>query len=152
MSVQLTKKEFEALFPDEDTCLIMIFEKRYNGWNVCPDCLKKSKFHKVTNRKCFACQGCGFQVHPLAGTIYHKSSTPLRTWFYAIYLFAKDERITAKELQRQTNVTYKTARRMLALISQLHKQTDETPSTLVEITVDHIYDFISKLRNKGRII
>jgi len=34
------------------------------------------------------CNTCGHHEHPTAGTIFHKSTTSLTTWFYAIYLMS----------------------------------------------------------------
>jgi transposase len=150
MSHEVFEEEFEAIFPDEDACLTIIFEKRYGRWNICPICYKRSKFHRVAKRKCFACQRCGFQVYPLANTIYHKSSTPLRTWFYAMYLFSRDNDISAKELQRQSGVTYKTAWRMLAHIKKLSTQPPRDISKLVEINEQFISDFVLKLKTDKR--
>ena len=149
MTDELSRVEFDSIFPDEDACLNIIFEKRYGKWkNVCPDCYKRSQFYKVNARKCFACQRCGFQVHPLANTIYHKSATPLKTWFYAIYLFARNNRISAKELQRMLNISYKTAWRMLDQIKQVHDLPEETPSKLIEINAEYIRKHISRLHGK----
>ena len=44
------------------------------------------------------------------GTIFHKSVTPLTTWFYALSVSSNVKSgITAKELERQIGVTYKCA-------------------------------------------
>lgn len=52
-------------------------------------------------------------MFPTAGTIFHKSPTPLRLWFYAMYLMAQTRcGISAKQIQRELGVTYKTAWRM----------------------------------------
>ena len=55
--------------------------------------------------------------HPTADTIFHKSSTALTTWFYAIYLMASTRcGVSAKQIERETGVTYKTAWRMFKQI------------------------------------
>ena len=59
----------------------------------------------------------GTHVHPTAGTIFHKSSTSLHLWFYAIYLISSTRcGISAKQLERELGVNYKTAWRMFNLI------------------------------------
>lgn len=59
-------------------------------------------------------------MYPLAGTIFEKSSTPLRLWFYALFLMTHTRgRITIKQLQRELGVTYKTAWRMQKRIHKL---------------------------------
>jgi transposase len=108
-------REFFAEFPDEDACLKRIMEVRYGLRHVCrnPKCLKESTFHKLTNRKAYACSHCGDNLYPCAGTIFQDSQTPLQTWFYAIYLFiATRHGVSGKELQRTLGVTYKTAYRI----------------------------------------
>ena len=72
---------------------------------------------------------CGDHVHPTAGgTISHKSSTSLHLWFYAMYLMVSTRcGISAKELERELGVTYKTAWSMFHLIrNELMVQDDET--------------------------
>lgn len=55
----------------------------------------------------------------MVGSIFEKSRTPLQIWFYAIFLFTTTRHgVSAKELQRQLGVTYKTAYRMGKLIRE----------------------------------
>jgi transposase-like protein len=69
---------------------------------------------------CYACDHCGNHLFPLAGTIFHKSTTPLTTWFYTIKLMSSTRvGISAKQIQRETGVTYKTAWRMMKQIRTL---------------------------------
>lgn len=100
-----------------------MFKRRFPKIEECPHCKKNTKFHRVSDRKCFACQNCAYQLHPLAGTIFHKSSTPLKMWFFGIFLFATSKNgVSAKELQRHLGVTYKTAWRMANQIRDLFKE------------------------------
>jgi transposase-like protein len=71
----------------------------------------------------------------LAGTIFHKSSTSLRLWFYAFYIITSTRcGVSAKHLERELGVTYKTAWRMFNLIrNQLMAEDDEQLSGEVEI-------------------
>ena len=76
--------------------------------------------HRVVSRPSYSCDNCGHHVHPTAGTIFHKSSTSLKTWFHAIYLMASTRcGISAKQLERETGVTYKTAWRMFKQIRSM---------------------------------
>ncbi len=53
----------------------------------------------------------------MKGTIFERSTTSLRLWFYAIYLASSTRcGISAKQLQRETGVTYRTAHRMMSKI------------------------------------
>jgi transposase-like protein len=59
-------------------------------------------------------------ISPMAGSIFHKSPTSLRLWFYAMYLMSATRcGISAKQIQRETGVTYKTAWRMFKQIRTL---------------------------------
>src|SRR5207253_6295795 len=80
----------------------------------------------------------GHHVHPTAGTIFHKSSTSLRTWFHAIYLMASTRcGVSAKQIERQTGVTYKTAWRMFHQIRKLLK--DDTGPLSGQVEMDETY-------------
>ena len=57
------------------------------------------------------------------GTIFENSATSLRLWFYAIYLMSSTRcGISAKQLERELGVTYKTAWRMFHKIRSLLSQ------------------------------
>lgn len=110
---QMTIREFFQKFPDDETCLNHIFEVRFGQGHVCPKCEKASKWYRIKAERAYSCQWCGHHLHPTVGTPFAKSRTPLQLWFYAIYLFTSTRHgVSAKELQRQLGVTYKTAWRM----------------------------------------
>jgi len=80
-------RDFNNEFPHDSACLEYVKEQRWpNGVTWCVKCLKDTKHHRVGNRTAYACQSCGNHIYPLAGTIFEKSTTPLKTWFYAMYL------------------------------------------------------------------
>ena len=75
------------------------------------------RYGTTQQRQSWTCTGCGHHVHPTAGTIFHKSSTSLHLWFYAMYMMTSTRcGISAKQLERELGVTYKTAWRMFNLI------------------------------------
>jgi transposase len=98
-------------FPDDDVCLEYIKEWVWpNGLAHCEKCGVTRKHYRVSGRKAYACNHCGRHIYPLAGTIFSKSTTPLRTWFYILYLLLSTRgMISARQIQRETGVTYKTA-------------------------------------------
>ena len=98
-------------FPDDDTCLQMIFDSRFGGLKACPKCgVVSPKYYRVKKRMAYECKECGHQIYPLAGTIFEKTTTPLTDWFHAIYLFSVSKNgVSAKEIERQVAVSYKTA-------------------------------------------
>lgn len=111
--IKFTLKDFQKIFPDDDTCLDYIRYKRFPERIDCPKCGKNSLFHHDKGKKSYSCDHCGYQISPTANTIFHKSPTPLTIWFYVIYLMAQTRGgISAKQIERETGVTYKTAWRM----------------------------------------
>ncbi len=119
--LRYTVRDFHNKFPHDSACLEYIKEQRWpNGMADCAKCGKQTKHYRVGNRTAYACQSCGNHIYPLAGTIFQKTSTPLKTWFYAMYLMGSTRcGISAKQIQRETGVTYKTAWRMFKQIRQL---------------------------------
>src|ERR1700683_1050420 len=122
---RLTVGEFFARFPGEDDCLAHNVEVRYGqralstAWGV------EGTFHNLNERRAFSCAHCGHHVYPTAGTVFQDTRTPLRVWFYAIYLFVTTRHgVSGKELQRTLGVTYKCAYRMGMQIRKLMTKAD----------------------------
>jgi len=120
---QYSLVEFVKDFPDDETCLRWLWNTRYNlGDDTahCERCGEVRTFRRYAakqQRQDWTCTACGLHVHPTAGTIFHKSSTSLHLWFYAMYLMTSTRcGISAKQLERELGVTYKTAWRMFTLI------------------------------------
>lgn len=133
--------QFMKDFPNEDACLDTIFQERYGDVKDCPRCgVIDTKFYRVTGRKCYACMHCGYQLHTLTETIFHKSSTPLKSWFYAIYLFSVSKNgVAAKELERHLGVTYKTAHRIARQIRSLMGQNGQIGGLDSIVEADETY-------------
>ena len=112
-------RQFFKQFPSDEACLEHLFNVRFGQGHVCPKCERAAKWYRLTNEQAYSCQWCGHHIHPMVGSIFEKSRTPLQLWFYAIFLFTTTRHgVSAKELQRQLGVTYKTAWRMAALIRE----------------------------------
>lgn len=115
--LKYTLKDFMSDFPDDEVCLEWLKNRRYPNGIHCKQCDKVTSHYLIESRKSYSCQECGHHVHPTANTIFHKSSTPLTIWFYTIYQMAQTRGgISAKQIERETGVTYKTAWRMCKLI------------------------------------
>jgi len=144
-----TAQDFDKEFPTDDSCLEWIKDYLYPDGIYCPECEKITKHHKVTGRQCYACDYCGLQVHPLANTIFRKSATPLRIWFQVMYRMASTRcGISAKQIQRETGVTYKTAWRMFKQIRTLF---DENLQHLTgEVEIDETYVGGMRKGKRGR--
>src|SRR5437764_1418335 len=124
--------EFMREYPDDASCLDRLWRERYapDGHHAhCPKCDRERKFHRTRTRASYTCDTCGLHVHPMKGTIFEKSTTSLQQWFYAMYLMASTRcGISAKQLERELGVTYKTAHRMMKKIrTELMTDEGDTP-------------------------
>jgi len=133
--------EFMRQFPDDAACLDHLWRSRYAPDGIhadCPKCERERAFKRYATaqgRQSWTCTACGHHVHPTAGTIFRNSSTSLHLWYYAIYLITSTRSgISAKQLERELGVSYKTAWRMLNRIrTDLMAQDDEPLSGDVEV-------------------
>ncbi|MPY76206.1 MAG: IS1595 family transposase [Alphaproteobacteria bacterium] len=113
MAKTFTITEFFRRFPDDDACLAHLMKVRYGDTLDCLKCGKHGHFSRLKKLPAYSCPWCGHHIHPMQGTPFERSRTPLQKWFYAMYLFTTTRNgVAAKELQRQLGVTYKTAWRI----------------------------------------
>ena len=124
--LRYTINDFNRHFPDDTACLEHLKEQRLpGGVTYCETCQQERKHYRINGRPVYSCDHCGTQISPMAGTIFEHSSTSLRLWYYAMYLMASTRcGISAKQIQRETGVTYKTAWRMFRQIRSLLSETD----------------------------
>jgi len=88
-------------------------ETRYGMKGACPKSGKVTKWHRLRKHPAYECQWCEHHLHPMAGTPFQRTRTPLQKWFYVMFLFCMTRNgVSAKEIQRQLGVTYKCAWRM----------------------------------------
>lgn len=148
--LRFTLADFNAQFPNDSACLDFLKEQKYpSGLVPCAKCGKDRKHHRVTGRPAYACDYCGSMISPMAGTIFEKSSTSLRTWFYAMYLMSATRcGISAKQIQRETGVTYKTAWRIFKQIRTLMSEDISLEGEAVE--VDEMYHGGKRKNGTGR--
>lgn len=114
-----TLADLRREFPDDKACLEWLKGCLYPNGIYCEVCQCITKQHLVESRKSFVCQECGHHAHITVGTIYYRSSTPLTSWFYVIYRVVQTHgKLSAKQIEREIGVTYKTAWRMRKLITE----------------------------------
>ena len=127
--------EFMREFPDDAACLEHLWRSRYSADGThadCPKCEREGvvfkRYATKQGRQSWTCTACGHHVHPTAGTIFHGSSTSLHLWFYAAYLMASTRcGISAKQLERELGVAYRTAWRMMNRIRNELMADDGSP-------------------------
>jgi len=109
--------EFVERFATDNACLEYLRAIRWPEGFVCPQCGGRDGW--PTARGTMYCRGCERQTSPTAGTILHNSRTDLRKWFMAVWLLCTQKTgVSAKTLQRDLRVGYKTAWLMLQKLRQ----------------------------------
>lgn len=138
VTMRYTIRDLQRDFPDDKACLAWLVDYLYPEGIHCTKCGKVTPHHAMKTRRSYSCELCGHHVHPTADTIFHKSTTPLTLWFYAIYLMASTRAgISAKQLERELGVTYKTAWRMFHQIRKM--MADEDRDLDGEVEIDEVY-------------
>lgn len=126
-------RELQRDFGTEEACLDFLFDALHSR-----DCSCGGKYKRIKGRRQYQCSKCRAQIAPAAGTIFHKSDTPLPVWFHAIWVFSNAKSgVSAKQIERELNVTYKTAWRILMLIRKALPQSKDFLDGDVE--VDEMY-------------
>ena len=137
----MTFFQFMKKFPTEEAVIDYFINIRYGETVVCPHCGKITKvYHRKDASKLFICANCDNHFSIFKNTIFEKSSTDLRKWFYTIHLFLNSKKgISGLQLQREIGVTYKTAWRMLKQIRSAMGNTDMTKAFEAMVEIDEAY-------------
>jgi transposase-like protein len=103
---------------------------------VCPHCglvdCSKQLHGKAHRPGIYKCKGCEKQFTVTVGTIFESSHLPLNKWLMAFLLMVASEKgMSAHQLHRMLDVTYKTAWSMAHRIREaLRDRFPETPGPL----------------------
>lgn len=109
-------RDFAALFPDEQACAEYLEGVRWPEGFTCPRCGVKDEPYRFTATvRRVRCRACGATVHLTAGTVMHRSHSPLDLWFWGAYLMTSlTPGISAVQFRRQLGLSrYETAWNML---------------------------------------
>jgi transposase-like protein len=94
-----TWQSFESWFPDDEACREFLIRVRWPDGFVCPNCGGTDAW--LTGRGLWMCRSCNRQSSVTAGTIFHRSRLPLRTWFAAMWFVCSQKNgVSALGLQR----------------------------------------------------
>ena len=98
----------------EESCEKYLINVRWPDGMVCKHCGGKSFGVQAGKTRGYRCDDCHRFMSPTTGTIFHRTRTPLREWFVALFLVAADKRgLSALFLAEQLGVSYPTAWAML---------------------------------------
>jgi transposase-like protein len=135
----LSMADFRNAYDDEDRCWEALRKARWPGGFACPNC-GGGKYSFLKPTRLFQCSACGKQTSVRAGTIFHHSKLPLRTWFLAIYCLTQTKNsVAALELMRILGVQYNTAWLMKQKIMQVMHERNEKTRLEGRIEMDDAY-------------
>jgi len=142
--------EFQERFRTEDDCFNHLKNLRWSEGFKCPKC-GHTKAYYMEKRKVFQCTVCRNQTSLTSNTIFHKTRTPLKKWFWVIYLVGSDKRgCSAKRLQKMIAVSYATAWLMIHKIRHAMKERDSLYKLSNIIEMDDSYFGGSAPGKRGR--
>ena len=115
-------------FHGEEKCRAYLENLRWpRGKVVCPRCGNKS-ISRIADRQQYDCNSCRYQFSVTAGTIFHDSHLPLWEWFLATYTMIESKKgVSANQIKRMLNVSYKTAWYLCHRIRAAMKETNPEP-------------------------
>ncbi|MGO9885409.1 MAG: IS1595 family transposase, partial [Solirubrobacteraceae bacterium] len=105
--------ELLSWFPDDAACLDYLEWLRWPDGIRCPRCAGRDGWRLGSGR--WECAVCGRQASATAGTIFHRTRTPLRLWFAAAWQMTSQKHgVSALGVQRSLGLgSYQTAWAML---------------------------------------
>ncbi|WP_342261003.1 hypothetical protein [Spiroplasma endosymbiont of Notiophilus biguttatus] len=138
--------EFNIAFQTEQQCLAYIANLKENK------CIRCSSFNlNTSDLKRIRCLKCNQTFSILTGTIFSRSQTSLRSWFYLIFRWINTKHgIPPTDVSKELGVTLKTAWRMGHKIrTRIAKQ---EPQFIVKGTVqiDEMYLSHMAFKKQGR--
>ena len=130
---------FQQHFATEDSCRERLFKLRWPEGFRCPRC-GGDRAYLLEKRMLYQCTTCKFQTSLTAGTVMHKTRTPLVKWFWAIYLVSTDKRgLSALALSRKVGIGIKCAWMMLHKIRKAMSARDSEYQLAGLIQVDDAF-------------
>jgi transposase-like protein len=146
----LSMAEFHRLYGAEEQCHAALVKMRWPDGFVCPRCAGRSHGYCAPKRL-FQCTACRLQTSARAGTIFHKSRTPLTKWFLAMHLMtASKNDIAALALARQLDVKWDTAWLIKQKLMEVMRQRNSIYRLAGDIQIDDAYQGGEKPGKRGR--
>lgn len=145
-----TKSETVAALPlacsDERAAVEFLEAQRWNGEPACPRCgdmavvQMKNRAGERNARFLWRCHGCKQQFTVRVGMVMEDSAIPLRHWCAALWLACASKKgVSAKQIQRMTGVSYKSALFLMHRIRWAMAAPDGGPKLGGTVEVDETY-------------
>jgi transposase-like protein len=146
----MSDADFDRLYGTESQCRDAVFAWRWPKGFICPIC-GGSKHSVIATRSAYQCSACRTQVSLTAGTIFHSTKLPLKTWFRAIYHMTQTKGgISSLELARRLGVTQNTAWKISHKFMQVMHEREAQKSLTGRVEMDDAYIGGKKQGKRGR--
>ena len=141
--------EFEDMFRTDQDCIDYLTKVRWPHGFECPICCSIRSWKKSNGR--FECIDCHKETTVTNGTIFHKSTKPLLTWFHAIWwIVAQKNGVSAIGLQKILGLgSYRTSWTWLHKLRRLMVLSGRSKLHGI-IEVDEVYIGGKKSGKRGR--
>ncbi len=98
--------DFQQIFPSEAACLQYLEQLRWPVGFTCEKCGTVGEPYRIATRpRLLKCRFCLYETSVTAGTVMHRTRTPLLIWFWASYLVAtQTPGISALEIQKKLGI------------------------------------------------
>ncbi len=135
----MSDADFDRLYGTEEQCREAVFMWRWPKGFICPIC-GGSKHSVIGTRSAYQCSACRTQVSLTAGTIFHSTKLPLKTWFRAIYHMTQTKGgISSLELARRLGVTQNTAWKISHKFMQVMHEREAQKRLTGRVEMDDAY-------------
>ena len=142
--------EFMARYGTEELCHDALVKMCWPDGFVCPKCAER-RYSFCAPKKLFQCSSCHRQTSVRAGTVFHKSRTPLTKWFLAMHLLTGSKNdIASLELARQLDVKWDTAWLIKQKLMEVMLQRNTIYKLSGDIQIDDAYQGGEKAGKPGR--
>ena len=142
---------FHEEFQNEDHCYQWLFDTRWPDGFVCPKCNGR-EYWSIATRALYKCSDCKHQVSLTAGTIFHKTRTPLMKWFMLIFRMATSKTgVSINEMKRELEIKdYKTIWTMAHKVRKAMADRDAKYKLAGLVEVDESFFGASSPGKRGR--
>ena len=146
----------DAIYHDADKAREHLEALLWADGPVCPHCKTRDRASKISGGRkgLYFCNvgDCRKQFSVTVGTVFERSKLPLNKWVLATHLMSASKTgVSAHQLHRMLDITYKSAWFMCHRIREAMKDTDPTPmgGRGESVQVDETYYGNTSKRAKG---
>lgn len=152
-----TMKAIPLACQDEKAAVEFLEQQRWEGDPACPHCgsvdvyqMKDAKTGERNKRFLWRCHDCRQQFTVRIGTVFEESRIPLRHWAFAFWAACASKKgVSAMQISRQCNLSYKSALFMMHRIRYAMKEDDSWKPPQLKGTVECDEAFVGGKPRRG---